>query len=75
MDVEKSLNEIFIEEKMGKQGEITLDTPLSSFKMDSLGLVELLMKIEDKFSIEFPAEELEGLNTVGELVAKIKEKV
>ena len=40
---------------------------------DSLDLVELVMALEEEFSVEVPEEELEGIETVAqayELVAK-----
>lgn len=54
---------------------IHLDT---SFKddlgADSLDLFELVMNLEDEYSIELPAEELAEINTVGEVIDYLKEK-
>lgn len=45
-------------------------TEASSFKedlgADSLDLFELVMALEDEYSVEIPAEDLEQLTTVGE---------
>ena len=53
--------------------EITAET---SFKddlgADSLDLFELVMALEDEYSVEIPAEELEQLTTVGEVMAYLK---
>jgi len=45
------------------------------FKADSLTVVELVMAIEDKFGIDIPEEDLEGLKTVGDLVGYIESAV
>ena len=39
---------------------------------DSLDVVELLMSIEDEFSMEIPDEEIENIKTVGDLVTYIE---
>ncbi len=58
-----------------EEEEITEET---SFKddlgADSLDLYELVMNLEDEYSIEIPAEELEGLNTVGDVIAYLKNR-
>ena len=40
---------------------------------DSLSLVDLVMAVEDEFSIELPDETLEGMKTIGDLVKYIEE--
>lgn len=40
---------------------------------DSLDLFEMVMSLEDKFGIEIPTEDLEGIKTVGDVVDYIKE--
>ncbi len=55
--------------------EITLET---SFKddldADSLDLFELTMSMEEEFGIEMPAEDLENIATVGDIVNYLKGK-
>ena len=41
---------------------------------DSLDLFELLMALEEEYSIEFPAEELTDINTVGDVMNYLKDK-
>ena len=65
-----------IQEQLNLDGvEITED---SSFKddlgADSLDLFELVMALEDEYSVEIPAEELEKLTTVGDVMNYLKEK-
>lgn len=41
---------------------------------DSLDLFELVMALEDEYSIEIPAEELQTMVTVGDVMKYLKEK-
>ena len=53
-------------------------TEASSFKVvlgaDCLVLFELVMALEDEYSVEIPAEDLEQLTTVGEVMNYLKAK-
>ena len=40
--------------------------------LDSLDLVELMMKMEDEFGIEIPEEEVEQLKTVKDVVSYLQ---
>ena len=42
--------------------------------IDSLDLFDLVMSFEEEFGIEIPAEELEGLKTVGDMVKYLNDK-
>ena len=44
-------------------------------EVDSLGVVELLMALEDKFGVSIPDEEAESITTVGEAVDLVHKKV
>lgn len=41
---------------------------------DSLDLFELVMAVEEEYSLEIPAEELSDVNTIGDVVEFLKEK-
>ena len=51
---------------------------LTSFKddlgADSLDLFELVMALEDEYSVEIPAEDLQNLATVGDVMKYLKDK-
>lgn len=53
-------------------------TESASFKedlgADSLDLFELVMALEDEYSVEIPAEELTDLTTVGAVIDYLKNK-
>ena len=65
-----------IAEQLSADGETI--TEASSFKedlgADSLDLFELVMALEDEYSVEIPAEDLEKLTTVGEVMKYLKDK-
>ncbi len=56
---------------------ITLDTDIvEDLGADSLDLVDMLMSLEDEFSIgEVPDEMIEKIRTVGQLVTYIEENI
>ena len=53
-------------------------TPDTSFKedlgADSLDLFELTMALEEEYDTEIPAEELEDIETVGDVIEYLREK-
>ncbi len=53
-------------------------TEATSFKddlgADSLDLFELVMALEEEYGVEIPSEDLEGLVTVGDVIAYLKDK-
>ena len=57
-----------------EEDTITEETSLQDdLVADSLDVVDLLMSIEDEFSIEVPDEDVENIKTVGSLVAYIEQ--
>lgn len=65
-----------IADQLGIEADSISET--SSFKedlgADSLDLFELVMALEDEYSVEIPAEELQKLLTVGDVVNYLKDK-
>ena len=53
-------------------------TEASSFKddlgADSLDLFELVMALEDEYSIEIPTDDLQKMTTVGDVIGYLKDK-
>lgn len=73
MAVFEKVQEIIVEE-LGKDAEeVTLNTTFDDFDADSLDVFQVISEIEDAFDIQIETEE--GLNTVGDLVAYVEEKV
>ena len=65
-----------IAEQLSVEEEIV--TEFSSFKedlgADSLDLFELVMALEDEYSIEIPSDDLQNLLTVGDVMNYLKDK-
>lgn len=56
-----------------EEDKVTADTDLQEdLGADSLDVVDLLMSIEDEFSVEVPDDEIENIKTVGSLVSYIE---
>ena len=76
MAVEEKVKDIIAEQLGVKKEEIK---PESSFVddlgADSLDTVEVVMALEEEFSIEIPDEDAEKITTVGEAVKYIDAKV
>ena len=71
----EKIKEILVEQLNCDADSINEDT---SFKddldADSLDLFELVMALEDEYSVEIPAEDLQNLATVGDVMNYLKEK-
>lgn len=69
------MKEIIAEQLNCEADSITMET---SFKedlgADSLDLFELVMALEDEYSVEIPSEELQDLTTVGAVIDYLKAK-
>jgi acyl carrier protein len=47
---------------------------VDDLNLDSLDMVELMMKMEDEFGVEIPEDETENLKNVGDVVNYLKSK-
>ncbi len=56
-----------------EEDDVNLSTTFEDLGVDSLDLVDLVMTVEDEFSLELPDEELEKMKTVADLVKYIEE--
>ena len=56
-------------------GKISAETNfIDDLNLDSLDIVELMMKMEDEFGVEIPEEEAEGLKSVKDVVTYLEAK-
>ncbi|AUC25516.1 acyl carrier protein [Streptococcus uberis] len=73
MSVFEKVQEIIVEE-LGKEAEeVKMETTFDDLDADSLDVFQVISEIEDAFDIQIETEE--GLNTVGDLVAYVEEKM
>ena len=70
----EKIKEIIIEQLNLQGVEITVET---SFKddlgADSLDLFELVMAFEEEFGIDMPQDDLENIETVGDVIKLLKD--
>ena len=75
-EIETKFNELLVSE-LGLDAEKI--NPSARFEedleVDSLGVVELLMALEDEFDVTIPDEEAENLTTVGEAIELVAAKL
>ena len=75
-DIEAKMKELLVEELGLDEDKITMEATFEEdLEVDSLGVVELLMALEDNFGVQIPDEEAESLVTVGEAVDLVAQKV
>ena len=71
----EKMNELIADQLSIDAEKITAD---SKFKedlgADSLDLFELVMALEDEYSVEIPAEDLQQMATVGDVMNYLKDK-
>ncbi len=68
-DIESKMTELLVDELGLDADKITMESRFEEdLEVDSLGVVELLMALEDNFGVQIPDEEAEQLSTVGEAV-------
>ncbi|MDY0214870.1 MAG: phosphopantetheine-binding protein [Bacilli bacterium] len=67
------IEQIFTEILKVEKIEPTME--LKSLGLDSLDLVEVMMKLEEEFNIEFTNDEMLGFTTVADVLADIEKKL
>ena len=73
MAVFEKVQEIIVEELGKDTDEVKLETTFDELDADSLDVFQVISEIEDEFDIQIESED--GLNTVGDLVAFVEEKI
>jgi len=56
-----------------RPGQITDDTSLTDLGADSLDAVELVMELEEEFDVNIPDTAADGVKTVGQIIAVVKD--
>jgi acyl carrier protein len=71
MNTLETLQELLIKEYTLTREQLAPEAVLATLGVDSLGLIELMFQIEDRFGITLPEEKSPLLVTVGDLVAYV----
>ncbi len=75
-EIESKLKNLLVEELGLDADKITMDATFEEdLEVDSLGVVELLMALEDNFGVQIPDEEAEAIGTVGQAVDIVEQKL
>jgi len=75
-EIESKFNELLVSELGLDAEKINLSARFEEdLEVDSLGVVELLMALEDEFDVTIPDEEAENLTTVGEAIELVAAKL
>jgi len=75
-ELEERLVELLVNELGLERAQITMEASFEEdLEVDSLGVVELLMALEDEFGVKIPDEEAEQISTVGEAVDLVEAKL
>ncbi len=75
-EIESRLASLLVSELGLDEDKITTDARFEEdLEVDSLGVVELLMALEDEFGVQIPDEEAENIGTVGQAVDVVVEKL
>ncbi len=72
-EIEAKVKSIIVEQLGVDEDEVTMDASFTDdLGADSLDIVELVMALEEEFSIEIPDEEAENISRVREAVDYIQ---
>ena len=75
-EVEAKLTDLLVDELGLDRDKITMSATFEEeLEVDSLGVVELLMALEDNFDVAIPDDEAEAIGTVGQAVDVVMEKL
>jgi acyl carrier protein len=73
MSVEERVKEIIVEQLGVEAGQVTESAKfVEDLGADSLDTVELVMALEEEFSLEIPDEDAEKITSVGDAITYIK---
>lgn len=74
--VQAKMRDLLVDELGLDAGKITDEATFEEdLEVDSLGVVELLMALEDEFGVRIPDDEAEDITTVGEAIEMVIAKL
>ena len=75
METFEKIRDIIAEQlDVADKDSITETSVITDLGADSLDVVDLVMAIEDEFSVEIPEDEVENIKTVGDIVKYVEDK-
>jgi len=75
-DTFEDVKAVIAEELEVEEGQISMESQIvDDLGADSLDVVELIMRLEEKFDVEIPDEDAEKIQTVGDAVKFINSRL
>jgi acyl carrier protein len=75
-EIESRIKNLLVSELGLDEAKVSAEATFEEdLEVDSLGVVELLMALEDEFGVKIPDEEAEEIGTVGEAVDVVAAKL
>lgn len=75
-EIEAKLSDILVDELGIDRDAVVMDAKFEEdLEVDSLGVVELLMALEDNFDVKIPDDEAQALLTVGDAADIVEKKL
>lgn len=69
----EKIRDLIVEEVGADEEQVTMDASFKNdLNIDSLDLFEMVMTLEEEFDVEIPSEDLENIDTVGDLIQYIE---
>lgn len=76
MDIFEKVKEIIVEKLKVAPERVTLEADFKKdFEADSIDLFELVMAVEDAFEVELDDDAVVGVETVGDVVRFLQDKI
>lgn len=75
MDIFAKVKGLICEQLGVDEDDVSMETSFEDLDADSLDIVELVMALEEEFSLEISDEEVEKIKTVGDVVRYIESHV
>jgi acyl carrier protein len=76
MALEERVSEIIVEQLGISKEEVKPEASfIDDLGADSLDIVELVMAMEEEFDLEIPDDDAEKIQTIGDALAYVKERV
>jgi acyl carrier protein len=75
MSTLETLQDLLMRDYKLSPEQLAADAPLSSMGIDSLGLIELMFQIEDRFGIVLPDDESTNFATLNDVVGFIDKRL
>jgi acyl carrier protein len=75
VNVEDKVKEIVSEQLEVPLESLTVETTFEEIDADSLDIVELVMALEEEFDLEISDQEIEDIQTLGDIINFIEKKI